>query len=44
MSQCYFRLQMEAEAEDLENTEESDGMDSDDPLTATDTKYGKSFR
>ncbi|XP_026741334.1 bumetanide-sensitive sodium-(potassium)-chloride cotransporter [Trichoplusia ni] len=38
------RFQMEDEPEDLEHTEESDGMDSDDPLTATDTKYGKSFR
>jgi hypothetical protein len=31
--------------EDEDVTEDSeDGMDSDDPLTATDTKYGKSFR
>ncbi|KAM3960424.1 sodium chloride cotransporter 69 [Aphomia sociella] len=38
------RFQMEDKPE--EATEESDGsgMDSDDPLTATDTKYGKSFR
>lgn len=40
------RFQMEEEKRDGDATEESDGsgMDSDDPLTATDTKYGKSFR
>ncbi|KAL4717070.1 hypothetical protein ACJJTC_016957 [Scirpophaga incertulas] len=40
------RFQMEEKTNEDENTEESDGsgMESDDPLTATDTKYGKSFR
>lgn len=37
---------MEEHEHDGEATEESDGsgMESDDPLTANDTKYGKSFR
>ncbi|XP_072938252.1 bumetanide-sensitive sodium-(potassium)-chloride cotransporter isoform X2 [Epargyreus clarus] len=40
------RFQMEDKQEDEEMSEESDGsgMDSDDPLTVNDTKYGKSFR
>ncbi|XP_026325882.1 bumetanide-sensitive sodium-(potassium)-chloride cotransporter isoform X2 [Hyposmocoma kahamanoa] len=38
------RFQMEAKPEDYVTEESEDGMDSDDPLTATDTKYGKSFR
>ncbi|XP_052752260.1 bumetanide-sensitive sodium-(potassium)-chloride cotransporter-like isoform X2 [Galleria mellonella] len=39
------RFQMEVDKPE-DATEESDasGLDSDDPLTATDTKYGKSFR
>lgn len=41
---CYFVFQMEAKPEDYVTEESEDGMDSDDPLTATDTKYGKSFR
>lgn len=36
---------MEAKPEDYYATEESeDGMESDDPLTAADPKYTKSFR
>ncbi|CAH0758269.1 unnamed protein product [Diatraea saccharalis] len=40
------RFQMEEKRIENEGTEDSDasGMESDDPLTATDTKYGKSFR
>ncbi|XP_028166446.1 bumetanide-sensitive sodium-(potassium)-chloride cotransporter-like [Ostrinia furnacalis] len=40
------RFQMEDKTTEDDATEDSDasGMDSDDPLTATDTKYGKSFR
>ncbi|KAL0821329.1 hypothetical protein ABMA28_005921 [Loxostege sticticalis] len=40
------RFQMEDKTTEDEATEDSDasGMESDDPLTATDTKYGKSFR
>ncbi|XP_063894987.1 bumetanide-sensitive sodium-(potassium)-chloride cotransporter [Helicoverpa armigera] len=37
------RFQMEDHEDEQEHTD-SDGMDSDDPLTCTDTKYGKSFR
>ncbi|KAF9419898.1 hypothetical protein HW555_003731 [Spodoptera exigua] len=35
---------MEHEQEEEQEHTDSDGMDSDDPLTCTDTKYGKSFR
>lgn len=37
---------MEDDKTESHVTEDSEGsgMDSDDPLTATDTKYGKSFR
>ncbi|KAJ8714745.1 hypothetical protein PYW07_002970 [Mythimna separata] len=38
------RFQMEDDQEDDQEHTDSDGMDSDDPLTCTDTKYGKSFR
>ncbi|XP_049871575.1 bumetanide-sensitive sodium-(potassium)-chloride cotransporter isoform X2 [Pectinophora gossypiella] len=38
------RFQMQAKQEDDATEESEDGMDSDDPLTASDTKYGKSFR
>ncbi|XP_075979539.1 sodium chloride cotransporter 69 isoform X2 [Anticarsia gemmatalis] len=40
------RFQMEDDQTESHVTEDSEGsgMDSDDPLTATDTKYGKSFR
>ncbi|XP_053611514.1 bumetanide-sensitive sodium-(potassium)-chloride cotransporter isoform X2 [Plodia interpunctella] len=40
------RFQMEDDRQDSHVTEDSEGsgMESDDPLTATDTKYGKSFR
>ncbi|XP_060804518.1 bumetanide-sensitive sodium-(potassium)-chloride cotransporter [Amyelois transitella] len=40
------RFQMEDNRQDSNATEDSEGsgMESDDPLTATDTKYGKSFR
>ncbi|CAH1637162.1 unnamed protein product [Spodoptera littoralis] len=38
------RFQMEDEQEEEQEHTDSDGMDSDDPLTCTDTKYGKSFR
>lgn len=41
---CFFYFQMEAKPEDYVTEESEDGMDSDDPLTATDTKYAKSFR
>ncbi|XP_038222026.1 bumetanide-sensitive sodium-(potassium)-chloride cotransporter isoform X2 [Zerene cesonia] len=37
------RFQMEAKQEEGSDSDGS-GMDSDDPLTTTDTKYGKSFR
>ncbi|KAI5643912.1 amino acid permease domain-containing protein [Phthorimaea operculella] len=38
------RFQMEAKPEEDATEESEDGMDSDDPLTMQDTKYGKSFR
>ncbi|KAF9814551.1 hypothetical protein SFRURICE_020729, partial [Spodoptera frugiperda] len=37
-------IMMEHEQEEEQEHTDSDGMDSDDPLTCTDTKYGKSFR